>query len=270
MSAEYPLVRNFIAFSTRFGVSSRPSRWGSSPSSASSFLISSCIVLFYIPALSAQSADALYADRTNLASARKAAELWSAALSADASNFEAAWKLARTDYWLGGHAPAPERRGFFEQGIASGQAAVKINPRRPEGYFWMAASMGGLAESYGLRQGIKYRKPIKDALETTLKIDPAFQQGSADRALGRWYYKVPGLFGGDRKRAEAHLRASLKYNPTSTVSHFFLAELLDDEGRKPEARAEYQAVLDSPLDPDWAPEDREFKEKAARALQRLR
>ena len=196
--------------------------------------------------------------------------MWSAALSQNAAHFDAAWKLARTDYWLEVHAPEPERRGFFEQGIAAGQAAVTINPRRAEGYFWMAASMGGLAESFGLRQGIKYRKPIKEALETTLKLDPAFQQGSADRALGRWYYKVPRLFGGDRKLAEAHLRASLTYNPSSTASHFFLAELLEDEHRKPEARAEFQAVLDAPLDPDWVPEDREFKEKAGRVLQRLR
>jgi hypothetical protein len=270
MSAEYPLVRNFIAFSTRFGVSRNPSRSGSSPNSASKFLISSCIVLFYISAIGAQSADALYADRENLASARQAAAIWSAALAADSANFDAAWKLSRVCYWLGGHAPEPERRGFFEEGIAAGRAATASRPQRAEGYFWMAASMGGMAESYGLRQGIKYRKPIKSALETVLRVDPAFQDGSADRALGRWYYKVPGLFGGDRKLAEAHLRASLKYNPNSTVSHFFLAELLDVEDRQADARAEYRAVLEAPLDPEWAPEDREFKAKAARALQRTR
>ena len=50
-----------------------------------------------------------------------------------------------------------------------------------------------------MRQGIKYRGAIKDALLTVLKLDPAFQQGSADRALGRWYYKVPGLFGGSKR-----------------------------------------------------------------------
>ena len=85
--------------------------------------------------------------------------------------------------------------------------------------------MGTLAESYGLRQGLKYRKPVKQELETVLRLDPAFQQGSADRALGRWYFRVPGLFGGSRKQAEDHLRASLTYNPNSTASHFFLAEL---------------------------------------------
>src|SRR5678816_190566 len=107
MSALYPLVRNLYAFSTRLGVSRSPSRSGSSPRSVSSFLIASCILLFYIPALAAQSADPpsrdarvaeaerLYTDRADLASARRAAEMWSAALAADARDFDTAWKLAR-------------------------------------------------------------------------------------------------------------------------------------------------------------------------------
>ncbi len=103
-----------------------------------------------------------------------------------------------------------------------------------------------------------------------LKIDPAFMDGSADRALGRWYYLVPGFFGGDRKKSEEHLRKSLIYDPNSTASHFFLAETLIDDGKKPEARAELQKVLDAPLNPTWAPEDREFKDKAKNLLATLR
>jgi hypothetical protein len=262
-------VRNFSAFSTRFGVSTRPSRLGSSPISASSFRMSSCIVLFYLSVIGAQSADALYADRAHLESARQGAALWSAELAADPANFDAAWKLARADYWLGGHAPEAERRAILERGIAAGQKAAALEGRRPEGHFWTAANMGALAESYGLRAGLKYRKPIKEELETVLRIDPAYEQGSADRALGRWYYKVPGLFGGDRTLAEDHLRASLRYNPASTASHYFLAELLIDGGRKQEARAELQKVLDAPRDPDWVPEDQEFKAKASSRLKAL-
>ena len=88
--------------------------------------------------------------------------------------------------------------------------------------------MGALAESFGMRQGLKYRGTIKDELLTVLKLDPAFQEGSADRALGRWYYKVPGLFGGSKQKSEEHLKRSLKYGPDSTASHFFLAETLLD------------------------------------------
>src|SRR4029077_15538896 len=115
---------------------------------------------------------------------------------------------------------------FLEAGIEAGRGGVASGPNRPEGHFWIAANMGALAESFGIRAGLKYRKPVKDELETVLRLDPAFLEGSADRALGRWYFEVPGLFGGSNTKAEAHLRASLKYDAHSTVSRFFLAELL--------------------------------------------
>src|SRR5689334_16829768 len=115
MSASYPLVRNLYAFSTRFGVSSSPSRVGSSPISASSLLISSCIWILYISAVGAQlptTADALYADRVHLDSARRAAALWSADFARNPQSYETAWRLSRADYWLGGHAPELDRRGL--------------------------------------------------------------------------------------------------------------------------------------------------------------
>ena len=113
--------------------------------------------------------------------------------------------------------------------------------------------MGALALSFGMRLGLKYRGAIKDALLTVLKLDAAFQQGSADRALGRWYFKVPGLFGGSKQKSEEHLRRSLTYAPQSTASHFFLAETLFEMGRDAEARAELQQVIDAPVDPSWTP-----------------
>jgi hypothetical protein len=153
--------------------------------------------------------------------------------------------------------------------VEAGRRATTLEPAKPEGYFWMAADMGALAESSGLRAGLKYRGPIKEALERVLQIDPAFLEGSADRALGRWYAKVPKLFGGDHRLAEQHLRASLRYNPTSTASHFFLAELLISTHQTDQARAELQAVIDAPPNPDWIPEDQEFKTQARAALAKL-
>jgi tetratricopeptide (TPR) repeat protein len=211
----------------------------------------------------------LYAGREDLANARAAAAAWADRLKKHPGDFEAAWKLARARYWLGGRAPDAERKGLLEAGIAAGRTAAAIEPNRPEGHFWIAANMGALADSFGLRQGLKYRGDIKDELLTVLRLDPAFQHGSADRALGRWYFKVPGLFGGSNKKSEEHLRKSLTYNPDSSASRFFLAETLLDMGRKSDARAELRRVIDGPLDPDWAPEDREFKERAKKLLARL-
>jgi hypothetical protein len=224
--------------------------------------------VFQVPA---DDPDALYADRESLASAQKATELWERRLKSNPKDFESAYKLSRARYWLGTNGlPEAQRKGALEAGIAAARAAIAIDAKRPEGHFWLAANMGALAESFGMRQGIKYRGAIKDALLTTLKLDAAFLQGSADRALGRWYYKVPGLFGGSNKRSEQHLRKSLTYNPDSVISHLFLGETLEDMGRKEDARNEYQAAIDAPFDPDWAPEDRRFKEQAKQALARLR
>jgi tetratricopeptide (TPR) repeat protein len=238
----------------------------------------SCILVLYLATSTASLAadvsevrlqadpDALYAARTDLAKAREAVAIWAERLRGNPKDFEAAWKLARARYWLGGHAPEAERKTFLEEGIAAGRAAAALEPKRPEGHFWIAANMGALAESFGMRQGLKYRGDIKEALLLVLSLDPAFQQGSADRALGRWYFKVPGLFGGSNKKSEEHLKKSLTYNANSTASHFFLAETLLDMGRTADGRAELQKVLDAPIDPEWSAEDREFKDKAQRLL----
>lgn len=211
--------------------------------------------------------DALYRNRETRADAERAALIWQARLAADAQDFDAAWKLARAFYWLGTHGrPQPERKDALEAGLAAGRRAVALDPARPEGHFWIAANMGALAESFGLRQGLRHRGAIRDALETVLRLDPGFQQGSADRALGRWYYKVPPLFGGDKKKSEAHLRKALVYNPQSVITRVFLAETLLSLNRKHEARRELEAAIAAPDDPEWVPEDRAFRDQARTLL----
>lgn len=217
----------------------------------------------------AQQADTLYADRENLASAKQAAQLWAADLRRDPAAFDSAWKLARACYWLGGHVAESERRAFLEQGMDAAQQASTIRPDRPEGHFWRAANMGELAEHFGLRLGLKYRGAIRSELETVLKLDPGYLEGSADRALGRYYHELPSLFGGSMSRAEQHLRSSLGYDQNSTISRYFLAELLVDAKRIAEAKTELKRVIDAPLSTDFAPEDRDYKKKAAELLQQL-
>jgi uncharacterized membrane protein len=218
----------------------------------------------------AEDPDLLYRQRENIPAAQKAEQIWAERLAKDGKDFETAWKLARARYWLGTHAAEKSRKAYLESGITAGRVAIAAAANKPEGHFWVAANMGALAESFGLRQGLKYRGDIKDALETVLRLDPAFQQGSADRALGRWYFKVPGLFGGSDKKSEQHLRKSLTYNPNSASSLFFLAETLIEMGNKAEARATLEKLLAAPVDPDWAPEDRNFKSKAKDLLSKLR
>jgi tetratricopeptide (TPR) repeat protein len=274
---EYPLVRNWRDCSTRRGVWRSPSRSGSSPISDNRRRIVCCITAFYLlvtglvprPA-AAQSADPdeLYKHRDDLASAKQATEIW-ASRAASGKDFEATWKLARACYWLGTHLPDAERRVQLDRGVKAGEQATQMDAAKPEGHFWLAANMGTLAESYGLIQGLKYRGRIKDELERVLAINPSWMQGSADRALGWWYFRVPGLFGGSDAKSIDHLKKALAYNPQSTITLYFLSEVMLSEGKKDDARKYLQQVLDAPLDPDWTPEDKDYKRKATDKLKEL-
>ena len=103
----------------------------------------------------ARDPDRLYGDREHLQSAMDAAAIWESRLKSNPKDFESAWKLSRACYWLGGHAAEDARRTQYERGIEAGRQASVLQSNQPEGYFWMAANMGAMAESFGLRQGIK-------------------------------------------------------------------------------------------------------------------
>jgi tetratricopeptide (TPR) repeat protein len=210
--------------------------------------------------------DQLYARREQLQCALEAAALWNERLQNGAGDFEAAWKLARASYWLGSHVAVGAQRMQYQKGVEAAKQAIALDPRRPEGHFWMAANMGALAELLGPGAGLKYRGAIKKELQAVLRIDPGFQRGAADRALGRWYLKVPRLFGGSKKKAIEHMKRSLAYDPESAASRYFLAETYLQMNRDEEARRELERVLDASLDPDWGPETREFQRKARRLL----
>lgn len=216
--------------------------------------------------------DALYRDRERPASAVAAERIWAVRLAANARDFESAWKLARARYWLGTNGPGTleAKKAILERGIEAGRAAVAADGSKAEGHFWVAACMGALAEAHGLRQGIKYRGQIRDALETARRLNAPYLDGSPDRALGRWYYKVPRLFGGDLKKSEQYLRAALAYKSDSVISLLFLAETLIELDRTAEAKRTLEAAIAAPNAPDWVPEDTRFKAQAQRLLTTLR
>ena len=56
---------------------------------------------------------------------------------------------------------------------------------------------------------------------------------------------------------------------TQVFQRFFLAEIYVDMGRRDDARRELNAVLNSTPGPGWAPETREFQQKARAMLDKL-
>jgi hypothetical protein len=213
--------------------------------------------------------DALYAGRADIVKAKQAAEIW-ARRSADGKNYEAAWKLARACYYLATQGPKNEQDYQLERGMAAGKQAAALEVNKPEGHFWYAANMGEKAQRVSSLSAHKYKDPIHDELQKVIALQPGWQDGSAESALGEWYLKVPGLFGGDHDKGLELLRKALTYSPESSQIRYSLAEALADESKtRPEAKDLLQKVLDAPIDPNWAAEDQNFKAKAKALLDKL-
>jgi hypothetical protein len=224
--------------------------------------------MLVVGAIGAQRADPeeLYRRREDVSSAKQAAAIWAAA---PASDYEAAWRLSRVSYWVGTHAPDRERQAALTQGINAGERAVRLNPDRPEGHFWLAVDMGALAEASSVVRGLMYRSRIRSELERAMAIDADWQDGSAETALGQWYAEVPRLLGGSRSTAEQHFRHVLNRFPQSKTALSYLAGMLAADGRSDEARVLWQRVMGAPIDPEWSPEDRDYRRQAAERIRVL-
>jgi hypothetical protein len=213
--------------------------------------------------------DALYSQRTDIVKAKQAAEIWARRV-AGGKDATAAWKLARACYYLGTVGPANEQDYQLDRGVTAGQQATTVDPKTPEGHFWYAANMGEKAQRGSMFTGLKYKGSIKTELESVIAIQPGWQDGSAESALGEWYLKVPGFAGGDHDKGVALLRKALTYNPESSNVRYSLAEALGDDSKtRPEAKTLLQEVIDAPIDPAWVAEDQNFKQKSRVLLDKL-
>src|SRR5437867_4636560 len=146
-------------------------------------------------------ADQLYGQREDLMQLRRGIVSLRQALTKDPGNYDAAWKLAKFNYYLATHTgDTTERDNAFRAGIAAGKTAVQLQNEKPDGHFWLGANYGGAAEQSAI-QGLATVDDIRNEMETVLRLDEGYQNGSAYMVLGLVYLNAPGIAGGDSKKA---------------------------------------------------------------------
>jgi tetratricopeptide (TPR) repeat protein len=214
-------------------------------------------------------ADHLYSQREDLSKVRlSVAELRQARI-ADYGNYEAAWKLARVNYYLGAHTTDErERDEAFREGSDMGKIAVQLDSNKPEGHFWLGANYGGAAEHSTLA-GLSTVEDIRREMVAVLKIDEQFQGGSAHLALGQLYLQAPRLLGGDIQKAIEHLERGLKFGSNNAMLRLRLAEAYLETNRTADARNQIDVILKITPDPDFVPEYKEAADKAKKLLEKI-
>ena len=175
--------------------------------------------------------------------------------------------MARVGYWIGDHAALKEeKRRVFQMAIYHGKKAVQAAPERVEGHYWLAVNYGSYGEAKGVLKSLSLVKPLKAELAKVLEIDPAYDEGGADRILGRVFYELPGFIGGDKKKSLEHLLKSRELGPRVGITRIFLADTYLALGEVEKARAELEFVIGMEPDPKLIPETADEKEQARERL----
>ena len=98
---------------------------------------------------------------------------------------------------------------MFRAGIESGKVAIKLQPDKPEGHFWLGANYGGEASQQHAWPVWQRLTTLRNEMEAVIKIDEKFQGGSAYLGLGRLYLQAPRMFGGAQAKAIENLKKGL-------------------------------------------------------------
>lgn len=210
-------------------------------------------------------ADQLYAQREDLTRLRQGIILLRQARTADFSNYDAAWRLAKSDYYLATHTNGDERDKAFREGIEAGKAAVKLQDGKPDGHFWLGANYGGSTQA-GTLAGLATVDDIRNEMQTVLRLDEGYQNGSAYMVLGLVYLQAPKLLGGDPQKAVEEMEKGLRFGETNAFLRLHLAEADLAVERKADARQQLNAIINMTPDPNYLPE---YKEAVTQARQML-
>lgn len=220
-----------------------------------------------------EQARAAYRKRGAVAHAKTAVELYEKAIQAS-GGYAANWEGARATFYLGEFPMATAARGdriaLYDKGIAWAKAAVAANPRGAEGHFWLGTLYGVWGQARGILKSLSVAGDLRREGEAALKIDPNVECAGSYRLLGRYYFKVPRIAGGDRAKALELLREGVKRCPGSDLGRLYLAEVLEADGQDDQAREQLEHVIQNKTaDPAFRAEYRFVKRWAEKALEDL-
>jgi len=199
-------------------------------------------------------ADEFYAQRSDLMKVRQGLIVLRQAATANPSDYEIAWRLAKFNYFLGKHTTdETEKERAFRDGVDAGEIAVKLDNNKPEGHFWLGANYGGNAEISTLAS-LTDIQDIKREMEIVLKLDEGFESGSAYMALGQMYLKAPKIFGGDTEKAIEYFEKGLKVGPNNGLLYLRLAQAYAEDHRTADARQQLKILFEKGATPGYEPE----------------
>lgn len=222
------------------------------------------------------------------------------AVTANANDLEAHWKLLRAIRYKGAYVASnvEQKKQIYATAKAAGQKALAVAHRRlgvtaktpekqvavaarsvpgaAEVFLWDAINWGEWALAYGkmaaARQGAADQ--IRRGATIAYLADPNLEDGAPSRVLGRLHDqtpRIPFVTGwASSKEALRFLGESQKIAPANKLTLVFLAEAMvsNDAAKKPQAVQMLRNVVSAPNDPGYPVEDAAAVEDAKALLKK--
>jgi tetratricopeptide (TPR) repeat protein len=197
-------------------------------------------------------ADELFAEfdvSGKIDSLRAAASLLDELERSEAASYDVRWRRARAYQSLGEAVQKDsEKLDLFDRAIKSGKRAIEIKPNGVEGHYWLGVSYGGYGETKGMFKALSMIDDIRKEMQAVIKIDPKYDGAGAYLVLGKIDFELPGLFGGNSKRAIEEYEQGLELAPENALMKLYLSDSYLDAGRKDDAKRLLDELIALKLD----------------------
>ncbi len=155
------------------------------------------------------------------------------------------WRLGRIYFKLGKLSEAEtDKVRYFSLCLEHAENTVKINPKSANGFFFKGLCNGKLGQTRGLWASLGIIEPLKEAMETAIRLDPSVSEGGPHRALGNLYLQLPRFFGKDLKRSINHFREAVRLGPKYGENYLGLARAYFENDDYVAARDTLRAFLE--------------------------
>jgi len=127
-----------------------------------------------------------------------------------------------------------QKKEWYEKGEKLAKFAIEKNPDNPEAHFWFALNKGGVGKINGVLNSLFMVDDLKKEAQKVIELDP--EHAGAHMLLGEIYKSLPGLFGGDKKKAIEEFKIAIEKDSLHTPSYIRLAKTYRDTGESEKAK----------------------------------
>lgn len=149
-------------------------------------------------------------------------------------------------YFAGYQAKDNEKADWFGRAEAAARRAIQADADNAEAYFELARAQGRLSQYRGILESLGLAGSIKENLDKTLRLNP--RHAGAKVALALWHHSlisknVGWLYGANGNVILPLFNEAIQLEPQTIIHKVELAGVLAAQGKKEDARKQYEAAL---------------------------